>query len=1340
MKRLLLSSLLSTATLAAALAGTYDSVNVGGFNYTFNAADKTATVESRAYALSLPYTGDIVIPSTVVYQNVTYTVTAIGQYFVSDYEEDVTSVTIPETVTTIESYAFDSCYLKELVIPNSVVTIGSGAFEYSELEKITLGSGVKSIDGNAFKNCSYLKEVTSLATSPANISATTFPSNIKSNITLKVPSGTIAAYQGAANWSGFKAYEEIQGGDTPEPEVNKIQYQGVWYELDHTTGEATVMTVYKLIDSGVLSAYYSGDLTIPETVPCNGRDYTVTALGDECFWQCQLTSLQLPSTLKKLGWESFYNITTLTELVIPDLVEVIEHGDFWAAGMKSVTLGSGVKTIEEDAFNTAYNLQSLIMKATTPPALNATGIPANVKSHTTLYVPKGTIDAYKSAPNWSGFFDYKVETKPIENPVLIDGIYYTLRTGAYDGADDTLVCSVACPTPTGTVNGDEYQGEINIPEFVTYDDQRYAVTSIDWYAFRDQTLVTAVTLPNTIKTIGNSAFQSTAITKITLPESVKTLENYVFMRCNSLTEITTLNPVPPTVSSTTFSSSLTSVCKLYVPRGCEQAYKNAQYWKDFSSIEPDPNSPIRPESITLSRTHATRLVGDTFTITATILPEDATDKSVEWKSLNPEVATVDASGVVTLVAAGRANIEAISNGDRTLSAMCDVLSITAEAEVDGINYRFVIDEENKLADAYVIRKTSGYSGDIVIPSMVTHAINFGVKGIDQNSFSLMSEVTSVTIPSSIESMGFNAFRECSGLQRVNISDISRWANIDFRDKQANPLQCAGNLYLNGELVTELTIPGSTETIKSYVFTGLKSMTSLKLEEGVKSIGTSAFEKCSSITEVSLPESVEEIKMSAFADCTSLVSINLPASLKNVETGILSRTAIEEIEIPEGVEYINNQAFQGCSRLKSVTLPSTLEMIYMLVWDGCTELSSISCHASVPPAFFQAAGFGDYAMAFPTSIFSTCSLKVPEESVSTYKTAEGWKNFLLISALDPEEKGVEAEIDGLLYELYEESKTATLIYMSTYSGEITVPAKVTYEDADYDVTTIGAGAFDGLEAVTAITLPESISKIRARAFAGTSVDVFTVPQAVTEIPEEMMADCTGLISLSLPDNLLRIGEKAFYGSPNIRYIFCNNAGTGEDHVLPMFTTYPDDPTDYGQAFSTEIWPDCMLVIPANMFANYKKQAGWKNFRSWGYWHDYDIMPQSVVLTPSELKGAEETTLTTAPSVEPADATVFNYILTGGDPEIATIKVDKDENDKTVYSVELLKEGETAITVYCGLLKSVCTIICDNSLSVNGIDADPETRWFDLNGFELKAPVKGQPMIRVRNGKSEKVIMF
>ena len=82
----------------------------------------------------------------------------------------------------------------------------------------------------------------------------------------------------------------------------------------------------------------------------------------------------------------------------------------------------------------------------------------------------------------------------------------------------------------------------------------------------------------------------------------------------------------------------------------------------------------------------------------------------------------------------------------------------------------------------------------------------GVTSIGDYAFYGCSRLTSVIIPESVTSIGEGAFCDCENLTAVHISDIAAWCNIKFSKSYSNPLYYAHNLYLNGELVTEVTLP------------------------------------------------------------------------------------------------------------------------------------------------------------------------------------------------------------------------------------------------------------------------------------------------------------------------------------------------------------------------------------------------------------------------------------------------------------------------------------------------------------------------------------------------------
>ena len=149
--------LLFVLLLLSVAAKAYDA-QIDGIYYSFNKSTKTASVTSFAATTKNKdaYSGEVIIPDEVLYQDETYPVTSIGDK-AFQFCSDLTSVTIPNSVTIIKDGAFFSCSsLTSITIPNSVTSIGSYAFSgCSGLTSITIPNSVTEIGGDAFKDCRF---------------------------------------------------------------------------------------------------------------------------------------------------------------------------------------------------------------------------------------------------------------------------------------------------------------------------------------------------------------------------------------------------------------------------------------------------------------------------------------------------------------------------------------------------------------------------------------------------------------------------------------------------------------------------------------------------------------------------------------------------------------------------------------------------------------------------------------------------------------------------------------------------------------------------------------------------------------------------------------------------------------------------------------------------------------------------------------------------------------------------------------------------------------------------------------------------------------------------------
>ena len=158
-------------------------------------------------------------------------------------------------------------------------------------------------------------------------------------------------------------------------------------------------------------------------------------------------------------------------------------------------------------------------------------------------------------------------------------------------------------------------------------------------------------------------------------------------------------------------------------------------------------------------------------------------------------------------------------------------------------------------------------------SLTSVTIPDGVTSIGAWAFFDCTSLTSVTIPDSVSSIGEYAFRGCTGLTGVYITDLAAWCRISFADSYAQPLNYAHNLYINGVLAENITIPDSVMSIGSDAFYGCTSLTSVTIPDSVTSIGSYSFSNCRGLTSVTFPASLTTIGENAFRNCPFLRTIH-----------------------------------------------------------------------------------------------------------------------------------------------------------------------------------------------------------------------------------------------------------------------------------------------------------------------------------------------------------------------------------------------------------------------------------------------------------------------------------
>ena len=291
-------------------------------------------------------------------------------------------------------------------------------------------------------------------------------------------------------------------------------------------------------------------------------------------------------------------------------------------------------------------------------------------------------------------------------------------------------------------------------------------------------------------------------------------------------------------------------------------------------------------------------------------------------------------------------------------------------------------------------------------SLESVTIGNGVTFISNSAFYGCSSLESVTMGNGVTSIGNYAFEGCSSIKSVYITDIAAWCNINFTTGTSNPLCYTANLYLNGELVTELIIPDGVTSISKHAFRNCSSLTSVTIPDSVTSIGDYAFYGCTSLTSIAIHDSVAYIGSYAFYGCSSLTSITIPDNVTSIGSyAFYGCSSLTSINIPDNVTSIDFSAFNGCSSLESVTIGNGVTSIGNFAFNGCSSLTSITIPDSVTY-------IGQYAFLKCSSLTSV-----------TFKNTSGW----YVSTSSTDTSGTDISSEDLA-----DPATAVIYLKSTYN--------------------------------------------------------------------------------------------------------------------------------------------------------------------------------------------------------------------------------------------------------------------------------------------------------------------
>lgn len=410
-----------------------------------------------------------------------------------------------------------------------------------------------------------------------------------------------------------------------------------------------------------------------------------------------------------------------------------------------------------------------------------------------------------------------------------------------------------------------------------------------------------------------------------------------------------------------------------------------------------------------------------------------------------------------------------------------------------------------------------YLSDVRIPSSVKE---IGAFAFADNGF-----LSNVEFGSGLQKIGTSAFAGCTVLYDVALPSATKEiGDYCFMDTNLKTFSAPGikripvSAFENCARLSSVVLSGEMESIGAYAFKGCSSLRNIVIPEGTTLIEPYTFEGCTSLATVTLPESIREIGRYAFNNCTSLKTVTNTGFIETLGEYAFAEAPLSDFdfssvkgEIPE--YCFNNGSFEG----KTVTIPSTVEKIGQYAFNACDfsklvlndGVKELGKYAFATNTMLTSANIPGSVNTVPTRCFSGCN-------ISSLDISEGVKKICsyAFSSAELQELTVPESLEEIENKAFFNSEIETLNYNSVNCVFVNASG------------TVGESPF--YENVYVVNIGDKVESLPDYFLTNTKITTVTVPASVKNIGKYAFALCKKLTEVNLPDTLQVLDNYSFMG--------------------------------------------------------------------------------------------------------------------------------------------------------------------------------------------------------------------